>query len=245
MNNHSRIISTMKKIIHTIFFCHVIMAVAGQSHPVTLKNKKSTTLIYKADFTKALDPKEWVTEIEPQGHSTIYATNGQLVVDSRGGVTVWLNRKLEGSILIEYERTVLVEGKENDRLSDMNQFWMALDPRNPDLFTRNGSFEAYDSLRLYYVGMGGNTNSTTRFRKYDGAGNKRLLGEFTDADHLLRPNKKYRICIVLEDNVTSYWVDDERYFTYRDPDPLRAGYVGFRSVYSRQIIENFTIYLLR
>jgi rhamnogalacturonan endolyase len=238
-------ISTMKNIICTILLWHGVLMVAGQSHPSMLKNEKRTTLLYKADFTKDLDRKEWVTEIEPQGKSAVYAADGQLIIDSRGGVTVWLNRKLEGNMLIEYERTVIVGGKDNDRLSDMNQFWMALDPRNPDLFTRGGAFGEYDSLRLYYVGMGGNTNSTTRFRKYDGSGNKKLLGEFTDADHLLRPNRKYRISIVLEDDVTAYWVDNECYFTYRDPDPLRKGYVGFRTVYSRQIIENFRIYLLR
>lgn len=235
----------MKKIIITILFAHFAFIVAGQTHPSTLKNEKGTTLIYNADFTKALDRKDWIIEMEPDSASGVYARKGRLIIDSRRGVTVWLNRRLKGNILIEFERTVLVEGKDNDRLSDMNQFWMALDPRNPDLFTRKGAFDEYDSLRLYYVGVGGNTNSTARFRKYDGAGNKILLSEFTDPDHLLKPNKKYRICIVVKDNVTSYWLDDECYFTYRDPAPLREGYFGFRSVHSRQAVENFSVYFLQ
>ena len=235
----------MKNLILTILFSQVTLMVSGQADPLTLKKEKNTTLLYTADFTKELDQKEWVTEIESQGRGVVDAKSGRLMIDTRGGVTVWLNRKLKGNILIEYERTVLMEGKDNDRLSDMNQFWMALDPRNLNLFTRNGAFAQYDSLQLYYVGMGGNTNSTTRFRKYDGSGNKPLLSEFTDADHLLKPNRKYRISILLKDNVTSYWVDGECYFTYRDPNPLREGYFGFRSVHSRQVVENFRVYLLR
>lgn len=68
-----------------------------------------------------------------------------------------------------------MNGGKNDRISDLNQFWMANDPNNYNLFTRNGVFEAYDSLQLYYVGMGGNSNTTTQLRKYRGNGQRVLL----------------------------------------------------------------------
>jgi hypothetical protein len=153
---------------------------------------KNSELIYTADFKKALDTSEWVTEIEPGHGSAVYTKNGKLWIDTKGGVTVWLKKSLKANVQIEYKRTVLMEGEPNDRLSDLNQFWMAEDPRNSKLFTRTGAFAQYDSLRLYYVGMGGNSNTTTRFRKYQGNGDKTLLQEYTDAYHLLKAGRTYR-----------------------------------------------------
>jgi hypothetical protein len=225
----------------------VFMATGAFAQSGSLKRKgkaEKGELIYAADFKKAIDTNEWIAEIEPQSGSSIYAGDGKLVIDTKGGVTVWLNRRLKGNIQIEYERTVLMDGNANDRLSDLNQFWMAEDPRNPKLFTRNGAFAQYDSLRLYYVGMGGNENTTTRFRKYQGNGDKVVLQEYKDEDHLLKAGRKYSIKIIVSKGTTSFWVDDECYFTYTDPDPLREGYFGFRSVHSRQAIEGFKIYQL-
>ncbi|WP_254160208.1 DUF6250 domain-containing protein [Chryseosolibacter histidini] len=204
----------------------------------------SQSLLYEADFRKRIDKNEWVVEAAPGGDSVMYVKDRKLVIDSNGGVTVWLNKRLGGNIQIEYDRTVLVEGNKNDRLSDLNQFWMARDPRSTNLFTRQGAFEEYDSLQLYYVGMGGNSNTTTRFRKYDGKGNRVLLQEYADANHLLKPNKKYRIKIILQNSTTSFWVDGECYFRYTDPQPLLEGYFGFRSTHSRQEISRFTVYRL-
>ena len=50
---------------------------------------------------------------------------------------------------------------------------MASDPESPDdLWARagwrSGIFARCYTLRLYYVGYGGNHNRTTRFRRYDG-----------------------------------------------------------------------------
>ena len=204
-------------------------------------------LIYNDDFTKALNPKTWVTEIEPKpapAKSSVCTKNGALILDVKGGVTVWLNQVLKGNIQIEYDRKVLVDTGANDRLSDFNQFWMATDPKNPNLFTRIGKFEDYDNLQLYYVGMGGNTNKTTRFRKYLGDGTKPLIQEYTDADHLLQANKTYHIKIIVNKGQTSYWVDDECYFNWTDPAPLISGYFGFRSTWSRQEIRNLKVYQL-
>jgi rhamnogalacturonan endolyase len=201
-------------------------------------------LIYSSDFSKPLDKKEWIAEIEPKDTSTVYTANGNLVLNTKGGVTVWLNKLLMGNIRIEYDRTVLVEGKPNDRLSDLNQFWMATDPRNNNLFTRSGKLELYDSLSLYYVGMGGNTNSTTRFRKYNGKGERELLQEYTDAAHLLQPNVTYHVSILVKDDETSYWVNGQCYFLYKDAAILKTGYFGFRSTKSRQAISGLKIYQL-
>jgi rhamnogalacturonan endolyase len=84
----------------------------------------------------------------PEEKAGVYTQNKKLVLDTKGGVTVWLNPLLKKNIRIEYDRKVVVAGGVNDRLSDLNNFWMAKDPRNKTLFTRNGILESYDSLQL-------------------------------------------------------------------------------------------------
>jgi hypothetical protein len=237
----------MKKLIAVIILTQSILTgIFAQPDPTKESGSAPAKkkLIYAADFGKALDTTEWLTEIDPAPDDAVFSKNGKLTMDTKSGVTVWLNKLLEGNIQIEYKRTVLVNGNTNDRLSDLNQFWMATDPRNSMLFKRNGVFSQYDSLQLYYVSIGGNSNTTTRFRKYDGNGNRILLQEYKDAAHLLKEDKKYTIKIILEDNVTSFWEGDECYFIYSDPAPLRKGYFGFRSIHSRQEIEDFKIYQL-
>jgi hypothetical protein len=201
-------------------------------------------LIFSEDFTGTLDTTLWKSEIAPQPDSKVYVKNGHLFLDTKGGVTVWLNKKLQSNIRIEYTRKVLVDSGINDRLSDFNTFWMATDPKNDNLFTRNGVLESYDSLQLYYVGMGGNTNSTPRFRKYQGNGERTLLKEYKDPAHLLEANKLYTISIEVKGNMVSYTVNGEKWFEYMDPDVLREGYFGFRSTKSRHAVDNIRVYQL-
>ncbi len=201
----------------------------------------SAELLVEETFDNALDSLVWVAEIAPEPNSTVYVADGKLWLDTYGGVTVWLNHLLEGNIAIEYERTVVVDTGVNDRLSDLNQFWMATDPSADNLFSRSGVFESYNPLSLYYVGMGGNTNTTTRFRKYEGDGTKPLLYEHA---RRLKANHTYFIRTEVVDGVTTFSVDGEVLFTHTDPNPLTKGYFGFRSTYSRQAIDNVRIYQL-
>lgn len=213
----------------------------------TIQKRKATTkLIFKSDFSKPLESKDWVTEIDSvQGHkSSVYTNKNALVLDTWGGVTVWLNKKLSGNIQIEYDRILKMGKGNNDRISDLNQFWMASDPKNDNLFTRSGEFSEYDDLNLYYVGMGGNSNTTTRFRKYLKPASKPLIKEYTDRKHLLESEKVYHIKIVVKDGTSGFWVNGECYFEYTDPAPLTSGYFGFRSTQSRQEIKNLRIYEL-
>lgn len=200
-------------------------------------------LIYKEDFDT--DLKGWIAEFPPSPNSSVTTKNGKLVIDVLGGATVWLNKKLSGNLLIEYKRKVILNNGPNDRLSDLNQFWMATDPRNTNLFTRTGVFAQYDSLLLYYVGFGGNTNSTTRFRKYNGKGERVLLTDLTDKPHLLEPNKEYSIKITVYNGLTKFFVDNVEYFSFLDKEPLLEGYFGFRTTKSRQEIDDFRIYALK
>ena len=121
---------------------------------------------------------------------------------------------------------------------------MASDPGNNNLFTRSGKFENYDSLALYYAGFGGNSNTTTRFRKYHGDGKKPLLKEYRDVNHLLKPNHHYHIIITVYNGITTFAADGKVLFNWSDPKPLTSGYFGFRSTSAHHEVNNFRVYQL-
>lgn len=230
-----------RNILYKNLLLSVLFAVSGlvnaQKH-----GQEKWYLTFEDNFTTQLDTAVWKEEIAPLPGSNVYIKEGKLVMDTKGGVTVWLTKKLTGNVRIEYVRTVLVDSGRNDRLSDLNSFWMATDPRNKNLFTRDGVLEHYDSLRMYYVGMGGNSNSTTRFRKYSGEGERTLLREYKDEAHLLQANKTYHITIEVIGNKVCYFVDGKPFFEYNDPQILKEGYFGFRSTKSRQSIDWIKVY---
>jgi rhamnogalacturonan endolyase len=199
-------------------------------------------LLWQDDFSGPL--KGYVAEYAQKRGNAIASRDGRLLMDVDSGATVWLDKPLSGNLLITYTRRVVMEGGKNDRLSDFNHFWMARDPNNANLFTRSGKFEDYDNLDMYYVGVGGNTNSTTRFRRY-GDGKRVVLGEHLDAAHLLKPNRDYTVEIAVYDGCTRMLVDGQEYFSYRDPQPLASGYFGFRTTWSRQTIDDLKIYQLK
>ena len=200
-------------------------------------------LLYQDNFDNNM--KNWIVETPDSPYSNVEIKNDKLVIDVDHGATIWFKKKLSGNILIEYNRKVIMNDGHNDRLSDLNQFWMATDPRQENIFTRSGIFSEYDSLRLYYAGIGGNSNTTTRFRKYQGDGKRTLLFDFQDNEHLLQPNKTYLIQLVVYNGTTKVFVDGEKYFSFTDDEPLTEGYFGFRTVKSHQEIDDFKVYQLK
>ncbi|MGO4379621.1 DUF6250 domain-containing protein [Pseudoduganella sp. RAF53_2] len=200
-------------------------------------------LLYADDFRGGL--AQWVPEYRPTPNAQVAVRDGKLMMDLPGDATVWFKPELQGDIQISYKRKMIMAGGPNDRLSDLNQFWMASDPQNTNLFTRDGTFKQYDALSLYYVGIGGNTNTTTRFRKYDGKGERVLLGDLTDQAHLLQANREYAIQITVYQGCTRMTVDGQEYFSWRDPAPLRSGHFGFRTTHSHQEISDFKVYQLK
>lgn len=201
-------------------------------------------LVLREKFKHPLDSSLWQVEIESAPGSFVKAGGGRLILQTNAGVTVWLKVKLYQNIRISYDRVIVDQGGPQDRLSDLNQFWMATDPAKSGLGARDGQLDSYNSLQLYYVGMGGNSNTTTRFRKYDGKGNRALLGEYSDSTHLLKPNQKYHIDLVVENGEVSFWVNHLKYFSFKDPEVLQQGYFGFRSTKSHQEISALEIYQL-
>ena len=193
-----------------------------------------------------VDNGRWVIEQMPGGRCTI--SDGTLTIDDAAGCTVWWREKLTSPVVITYEATVVDAGGSHDRVSDLNCFWMASDPRTPELLSpghgRTGKFEDYDVLRTYYVGQGGNENTTTRFRRYAGGGEKPLLKEHDRRERavLLEGNRPYRIMLMaLADGTVRYYRDGELIFEFRDPAPLKEGWFGFRTVHSRLRIRDFQI----
>lgn len=190
----------------------------------------------------------WRTELAEGG--TVEVRDGVLEIDVPGGCSVWLAQPLEGAVLISYEATAVSAGGPNDRVSDLNCFWMADDARSPgDLFAtkRTGVFADYDQLRCYYVGYGGNANTTSRFRRYIGErGNRPLRPEhdLDGAENLLVPNAAQRIQLVAAGGTIAFFHNGRRLFAYEDPAPYTRGGFAFRTVKSHLRIRDFRVHRL-
>lgn len=203
--------------------------------------------LYSEDFHDPALPN-WASELESGG--TITADRGRLMVDVPGGCTVWFRPALDGPVLIEYEAAMIGRGGPNDRVSDLNCFWMAQDPERPGRLLetpRSGRFADYDTLCTYYVGHGGNGNTTTRFRRYRGqAGDRPLLPEndrYDPAD-LLRPNVPQTIRLVAFGPLIQYYSDERRLFEMHDPVPYIEGWFGLRTVRSHMEVRQFRVFRL-
>lgn len=211
-------------------------------HPSTstASLRQPGAIILEEDFQQ-FDSRQWRVETERPQHSRVFTEQGRLIMDTRGGMTVWLQHLLQGAYRIEFLRQVLVAGQANDRLSDMNLFWAAHEPGSAVLNPRGGVLESYDSLVTYYVGMGGNGNTTTRFRHYDGSTERPLLGERLHCADLLEAGRIYRIRIDVTATATQYWVDERLLFSQPLTQLPAPGYFGLRSVWSRQAISRFRV----
>ena len=113
--------------------------------------------------------KKWCVESESDQYSVTSLGGDTLEILAPKGLTLWYRQMLKGDMTAEYDACVMDEGRDGDRLSDMNFFWMASDPQAKDIWTRmasrKGVFANCSQLQLYYLGYGGNYNTTTRFRR--------------------------------------------------------------------------------
>jgi hypothetical protein len=192
-------------------------------------------LLFSDNFTHGLS--HWLVELEKGG--TVEANGGILNLDVPAGCTVWFRPELRGPVVIEYEATMIRRGGPNDRVSDLNCFWMAGDAR----IKRSGKFADYNTLRGYYVGQGGNTNTTTRFRRYIGDPALRpLLPEHDLKSPLLEPDKPMRIRLVADGSHIQYSCDGQVIFDYHDPRPYTRGRFGFRTTFSHIQIRQLRIH---
>ncbi|MEI8087603.1 MAG: DUF6250 domain-containing protein, partial [Paludibacter sp.] len=201
---------------------------------------KTEKLLYTENFKNNFS--NWKVEFETPDSSSIQIVDGKLDVSAAAGATVWFKPKLKGNIMIIYDVTVLDKGGKNDRVSDLNAFWMASDPANEKEIIRDGKFSSYDNLNLYYAGVGGHYNKYTRFRKYNSGGDKPVLQEYTDAAHLLKGNTEYQVKIIVQNGLVRYFINDELYWELKDETPYKEGYFGFRTTISHQQFDNFMVF---
>jgi Domain of unknown function (DUF6250) len=196
-----------------------------------------------ADDFRNLD--HWHIEAEKPGR--ISAANGVLDIDVPAGVTLWFKHYLEGPLTIEFEATAVAKGGPNDQVSDLNVFWMAnnVDGRQPVFaHARSGAFADYNNLKTYYVGLGGNRNTTTRFRRYIGDPVLRpLLPEHDSSDKaaMLVPNRKQTITLIAHGSHIEYRRDGEPLFQLEDAAAYQNGWFALRTTYSHLRIERLRI----
>jgi hypothetical protein len=201
-------------------------------------------LLFADDFRGGLS--RWTTELEKPGK--VAARGGVLTVDVPAGCTVWFRPELQGAVMIQYRARMVRAGGSNDRVSDLNAFWMATDSRSPgDLFAvkRSGKFSDYNQLRTYYVGQGGNGNTTTRFRRYIGdAEDRPLLPEhdLRSPDMLLQPNVWQTVQLVAMGARIQYYRDGRLIFDFTDSAPYTRGRFGFRTTFSHVELRDFQVY---
>ena len=199
--------------------------------------------LYRDPF---VDLNEWLVEAEQPGR--IAASAGVLNIDVPAGVTLWFRPILQAPVEISYEVTAVGEGGPNDTVSDVNAFWMATDPRAPSGnvldYRRSGAFADYDELRTYYAGIGGNRNSTSRFRRYIGRKDDRPLlpqHDLRDRRSLLEPNRPYRIQLIADGRRIELRRDGEAMFRLDDPEPYTRGHFGLRTTKSHIRVRDFSV----
>ena len=201
--------------------------------------------LHADDFRRGLD--QWVVEAETPARVSVRA--GVLDIDAPAGLTLWFRPELTGPTMIEYQAQAVSAGGPHDRVSDLNAFWMAreVSGEGPLAHPRTGAFADYDTLRTYYVGQGGNGNTSTRFRRYVGrAGDRPLLPrhDHAAADEMLVPNRWQAVRLVADGGLIQYWSDGRKLFELRDTEPYTRGWFGLRTTQSHLRVRRFGVFAL-
>ena len=209
-----------------------------------ISQPKFGALLFQDNFEAGL--AQWRLELERPG--SVEAKHGVLEVNVPAGATLWFAHELKGPVAITFEATAVAAGGSNDRVSDLNCFWMA---RNRDgaapvyARARSGKFEEYNDLLAYYVGVGGNGNTTTRFRRYVGDPTLRPLlpqHDLSAPNALLVANRTQKIIVVADGSEIQYWRDGRLLLQHHDPKPYTSGWFALRTTQSHLRVQRFRIY---
>ncbi|MBB4154384.1 hypothetical protein GGQ80_002297 [Sphingomonas jinjuensis] len=185
--------------------------------------------------------------IEAESPDTrVTETRGTIDIDSPKGVTLWWRKPLPARVTISFEAMAVADGGVNDKVSDLNAFWMARNADGSSVLAspRSGAFAAYDDLKTYYVGIGGNRNTTTRFRRYVGTpGVRPLLPEhdLSAQGAMLVPNRWTTIRLIADGPLVTVERDGARLFTLNDAAPYVGGHFGLRTTWSHLRIRHLSI----
>ena len=198
----------------------------------------------------------WTVEAESGGHVE-WLADGTADIHAPGGLTLWCNTFLKGNVTIDYDARILSDV----RVSDLNCFWMAGKEALTKAKERGGKFLNSYALSMYYMGYGGNHNTTTRFRRYDGDAKgvtdplyrPAILREYTDSAHLLKGDSWYHIRLEQHDGRIRYYIKEltnhgdtvmsreHCLVDFLDIAPYTEGYFGFRTTLSHAQMKNFRV----
>lgn len=232
------------------YFFVIYLFLVSSCNQKTEENSKDENgiLLHTIKFDNKTDLKKFI--IETQVDSTeVQIKKGNLDIDAIKGATIWFKEKLFAPLQIEYTAVVLDKGDSNDRVSDLNCFFMAIDSQCASNIltcadsTRTGRFPDYHRLRTYYVGYGGHDNTTTRMRRYVGYTGERPVLEEHDIGfpEIIKPNVPIKIKIrVLNNNIT-YSHNDKIIFEMNDSLPYHEGWFAFRTVRNHMQIQDLKI----
>ena len=109
---------------------------------------------------------------------------------------------------------------------------------------RSGKFADYDDLVTYYVGLGGNRNTTTRFRRYVGEpGNRPLLArhDLRDRTAMLVPNRRELIRLIADGTRIEFQRNGQPLFHLTDAAPYTSGWFALRTTCSHLRIRTLRI----
>ncbi|MCW3806652.1 DUF6250 domain-containing protein [Plebeiibacterium marinum] len=238
----------MNSAINIVVLLFLIVTTSCNINTKTIRiynNTLRSYIIYEDNFYNDLE--NWSIEQKPGG--TVSIINKKLDINDADGCTVWFNKKLCAPLIIEYDAVVIDDGGINDRVSDLNCFWMANDIHEPEDFfkrsaTRGGIFQNYHDMQLYYVGLGGHNNTKTRFRRYAGKGERPCLPEhdLNDSIYLITPNIKNKIRLVVYKKHIQYYRNDQLIYDVIDENPYTEGYFGIRTYKNHMTVDNFKVY---
>jgi hypothetical protein len=225
-----------------------LAGLAGASLLPAFARAATGRLLHRDDFRHGLG--QW--QVEAEAPARVSAQDGSLDIEAPAGLTLWFRPLLKGPVEIRYRAQAVAQDGPHDRVSDLNCFWMAHDPTVPDgdalTRPRSGKFEEYDSLQTYYVGLGGNGNSTTRFRRYVGRDGDRPLLPENDrrgSEDMLVANRWQDIVLIADGDKIAFLRDGRRLFAFQDDRPYTHGRFALRTTASHLKIRDFTVRALR
>lgn len=242
----------------------LICCAGQQAHALSCADGSAPQPVASDDFRQGL--AQWrVEQQDPAG--SVSAKDGVLEFRQPLGATLWWRSQLSGDYEIRFSATPvpLDAGGFKQRVSDLNMFWNAVDgavadgdPTNQD---RDATLASYNPLRLYYVGFGANSNTSSRLRRYDGSDARtQIRGYATPASAVaedregaltpatqLHAHKPVQVRIVsrratpAEPVTLQWWADDALVFAYADPQPYLRGWFGLRTMTGHFQIRDFQV----
>ncbi|WP_148080127.1 DUF6250 domain-containing protein [Roseimaritima ulvae] len=226
-----------------VFFPVLAASPAAAAEPLVLGRGAGLfrigPLLMQDDFTNLDD---WVVQLQDKSGAApakvqVHNKTLDCYVPGRG-CTIWYKQKLPPRVTITYEVICPTHEPAIKGLQprDINNFWMASDPRDPDqgLFDASrytGAFKSYDKMHGYYASTGGGgaiANRTTRMRRYprevDGEPSEHLALNDKDGqpDHLITPDKWITVQLVAYDDVVQYIVDGQLTYQIARGDAIQV-----------------------